>query len=74
MTVYPLEVGDIFTTKTPEEALESMILLHKYGIESCLHSYFNGAECTALEIIFIPEDKKTVYEDEAVNEFYKSYN
>lgn len=55
MTVYPLEVGDIFTIETPEEALKSMIMLHKHGIESCLHSYWNGAECTALEIIFIPE-------------------
>ena len=60
MTVYPLEVGDIFTTKTPEEALESMIMLHKHGIESCLHSYFNGNECTSLEIKFIPENKNYI--------------
>lgn len=56
--VYQLQVGDIFTVRTPEEALEYMIMLHKYGIESCLHSYWNGAECTALEIIFIPEEQK----------------
>lgn len=55
---YQLQVGDIFTVRTPEEALESMIMLHKHGIESCLHSYWNGAECTALEIRFIPEEQK----------------
>lgn len=63
MVVYPLKVGDIFTTETPEEALKSMIMLHEHGIESCLHSYFNGNECTALEIVHIPEYQSVKYKE-----------
>lgn len=63
MIVYPLQVGDIFTMSTPEEALNNMILLHKNGIETCLHSYFNGNELTALEIVYIPGEYQLKYKE-----------
>jgi hypothetical protein len=64
MVVYPVQVGDVFTMKTPEEALDNMIILHKHGIETCLHSYFNGNELTALEIVHIPEYQLVKYKEE----------
>lgn len=63
MVVYPVQVGDVFTMKTPEEALDNMIILHKHGIETCLHSYFNGNELTALEIVYIPEYQLVKYKE-----------
>ena len=63
MVVYPVQVGDMFTMNTPEEALNNMIMLHKYGIETCLHSCFNGNELTALEIVYIPEEQLAKYKE-----------
>ena len=57
MVAYPVQVGDVFTMGTPEGAFESMILLHDNGIETCLHSCWNGAEY-ALEIIYIPAEQE----------------
>ena len=54
---YLLQVGDIIGARTPQIALENMISLHEHGYETCLHSYWNGEVCTALEIISIPKEK-----------------
>ena len=58
MKTHPLQIGDILIIETPEIALENMTMLHNYGIETRLYSYFNGNICTALEIIHIPKYKE----------------
>ena len=54
---YLLQVGDIIGGRDPQIALENMINLHEHGYETCLHSYWNGEVCTALEIMSIPKEK-----------------
>lgn len=54
---YLLQVGDIIGGISPQIALENMINLHEHGYETCLHSYWNGEVCTALEIMSIPKEK-----------------
>ena len=54
---YLLQVGDIIGGINPQIALENMINLHEHGYETCLHSYWNGEVCTALEIMSIPKEK-----------------
>lgn len=57
---YQVQAGDIISGITPEKSLEYMIEFHKHGIESRLHSYWNGHECTALEIVSLPKGSLTV--------------
>lgn len=62
---YSLQVGDIIGGRDPQIALENMINLHEHGYETCLHSYWNGHVCTALEIISIPKEKVIMKNDSA---------
>jgi len=53
---FPLHEGDILGMADGKTAFENMVLLHDNGIETCLHSYWNGTEY-ALEIVYIPTEK-----------------
>lgn len=53
----PLHKGDIITMTDGKTAFETMVLLHDNGIETCLHSYWNGTEY-ALEMVYIPTNQK----------------
>lgn len=57
VSAFPIHEGDIVTMTDGKTAFEAMVLLHDNGIETCLHSYWNGAEY-ALEIIYIPAEQE----------------
>lgn len=55
---HPLEVGDIVTCTTTEEALKEMRKLQEIGYYTILHSYWNGHILKSYEIKHIDKTKK----------------